>query len=719
MTITTKSARNEYTSAAAQTVFNYSFKIFSNTDLNVYITPAGAIPSDIADITTSYTVDAGTIGDSAGGFITMDVGVTADYLVTIVSNVPESRTTDYQFNGDFLPDTVNDDFDRVVQITKQIEDRATRTLTFQEGQQSAANLNLPFPVEGAYLTWGPFGDGVKNAGAPAIILDDESVATLAELVASSNPEAGDVVKTLGRISAGDGGNSEYLARAITGTPGDLGHIIKSVGNPAIEFVNLFPGGFFTLAQFGAVGDGVVDDTAALDDAEQAILNTVGTGTLYIPTGQYLRTTPWELSQGISLQGEGQDHSAIIKTNAVVDSRGRNSVIALYDKTKFRIKDIGTKGDKNVGVPGTSYGLMIQGSSYFRIDNMRNRQHKHGLYLKTCWLCNIDSTVSQQCEEYGYRFETACTSITLTGPTSWGCGGHVVMVGCLYCVINSGAYDHGDAGNFPTDPFLPIGSGGDYQNPEYVFSITASQGITINSPGTESGYSKYIYMEGAQVVLNAPYCYLLEGYATNWNFIELRGTGISDLTINNPWFTSVENTLTPAVTRSGIFIENSTVQTVRLNKFLKLSDSFGQYEFSTDGIEYTYTTDMLRMDQANMDIGGTNPTIPDAGGSISIVNVAGVKEAQFANTIDDTYFVAPLPEKGTIKIHTRGTFSSGFDVFRMKIRVVGGADLKEWTDIDTDDYYTIDSIGVPVEFAIRKYKAADTLKMTELIIEHIV
>jgi len=39
MTITVSPARNEYTATGGQTVFNYKFKIFENTDLNVYITP--------------------------------------------------------------------------------------------------------------------------------------------------------------------------------------------------------------------------------------------------------------------------------------------------------------------------------------------------------------------------------------------------------------------------------------------------------------------------------------------------------------------------------------------------------------------------------------------------------------------------------------------------------------------------------------------------------
>ncbi len=121
MTITILPSRNEYTATAGQTVFNYTFKIFADTDLNVFVTPAGQVADDSTDQTTSFSV-TGT-GDEDGGTMTLVTPASVGDLVTIVSDIPESRTTDYQFNGDFIPDTVNDDFDRVVSLVKQIDEK--------------------------------------------------------------------------------------------------------------------------------------------------------------------------------------------------------------------------------------------------------------------------------------------------------------------------------------------------------------------------------------------------------------------------------------------------------------------------------------------------------------------------------------------------------------------------------------------------------------------
>ena len=270
MTITVLPARNEYTATSGQTVFNYTFKIFENTDLNVYITPAGQEANDSTDLTTAYTVDANTIGDEDGGFITMDSGVTAGYLVTIVSDVPESRTTDYQFNGDFIPDTVNDDFDRVVQLTKQVEDTASRTLTFEQSQQNASSLSLPPPAATLYLRWRPDELGLENV----------------DLTTFGTPTDSSI---------------------ITYTPPFTGSQPTTVETKLSERVSVL--------DFGATGNGINDDTAAV----QAAINHVasqGGGSLAAPEGTYL-VADLEPKSYVLIKGEGRFKS-IFKGGAGTD-----------------------------------------------------------------------------------------------------------------------------------------------------------------------------------------------------------------------------------------------------------------------------------------------------------------------------------------------------------------------------------------------------------------
>lgn len=168
MTLTANAPRNEYTATTGQTVFNYTFKIYSDQDLNVYITPSGQAADDATDITTDYVIDAGTIGAEGGGFLTMNTGVTAGYKVTIVSAISEDRTTDYQNNGDFIPDTVNNDLDRAVSLVKQAIDAAGRTIGFQESAQNVSALGFEEPQADAFLAWSSDGTKVINASGASI-----------------------------------------------------------------------------------------------------------------------------------------------------------------------------------------------------------------------------------------------------------------------------------------------------------------------------------------------------------------------------------------------------------------------------------------------------------------------------------------------------------------------------------------------------------------------
>lgn len=152
MTITTNPVRNQYTAINNQTVFNYTFKIYDSTDLNVYLTPAGQEPDDNNDLITSYTVDPNTIGDENGGFLTLDTGANAGDTLTIVSSIPYDRETDYQVNGDFAPSTVNNDFDRVVSLVKQNQGDIQRAVLLPESGDGQ-NVTIPNPSEQEGLKW--------------------------------------------------------------------------------------------------------------------------------------------------------------------------------------------------------------------------------------------------------------------------------------------------------------------------------------------------------------------------------------------------------------------------------------------------------------------------------------------------------------------------------------------------------------------------------------
>ena len=109
MAFNSTAGRASYTATASQTVFPFLFKIFDETDIEVYQTPSGQTADDTADklvLTTDYTV---TISGDAGGEITLVTGAGAGDTLVLKRNLPIDRDIEYQTSGDLLAETLNED----------------------------------------------------------------------------------------------------------------------------------------------------------------------------------------------------------------------------------------------------------------------------------------------------------------------------------------------------------------------------------------------------------------------------------------------------------------------------------------------------------------------------------------------------------------------------------------------------------------------------------
>jgi hypothetical protein len=273
MTITALPTRNEYTATAGQTVFNYTFKIFSSTDVNCYVTPPGQQANDSADIVTINTVTG--VGDEDGGSIEIDP-VSAGSLVTVISNITEERLTDYQNNGDYRASVVNEDFDRVVSIVKQLSDYTTRGLTFQLSEQAASGLTLPNPIALNVLQWKPDVTGLQNLEVLSEIVTLYSVNTIAGLRAVDASTLTDSVTIVvnGYYERGDGGGGpiRYLNKGQSpGTFVDNGGsiIVPNGGDGSTAWLFQDNQNIINMKWFGVKGDGVPGDAARI----QAVLNS--------------------------------------------------------------------------------------------------------------------------------------------------------------------------------------------------------------------------------------------------------------------------------------------------------------------------------------------------------------------------------------------------------------------------------------------------------------
>lgn len=498
MTITTNPSRDEYTSTAGQTVFNYTFKIYANTDLNVYVTPSGQYPDDSTDLTTDYVVDPGTIGDEAGGFITFNSPLNAGDAVTIVSAIPYDRTVDYQNNGDFLPTTVNNDNDRQVSQIKQILEQTGRTLQFQESLQGASTLSLPDPVSQQFMRWKTDLTGLENVdlvdGALVVaegqLLIFPTVAAM-ETSVSAALVSGVNILTQGYKTPGDGGHGSYLVVPNgTGTEDGGLYINLSSGLQA----QLIYSDSVNALQFGAAGDDITDDTTACQNAINTALKVV------FPKGYTFNVTKLD---------------AVSNCHLVVDGTIKMNNANITDSDTYLFGNRGTSALENITIEGKgsfvgpddvarrASGILLAVNN--TCDNVKigagltfrqflagiNPQECTNVTIGTCYYDNMRGTNAGIATESG-----ACISLT-------GCQG-VVIDGIQGTNIHKSAFQTTASGfnqDIPTD--ISVGSiniqgaPGSTLIPEAV-GIRAAKNLTIGEVvGDDLYYGVILTAESTQ------------------------------------------------------------------------------------------------------------------------------------------------------------------------------------------------------------------------------
>lgn len=104
--------RIQYTGTAGQDVYVYPFPIFDERDIVVQIDDVDLI------LNAEYTVTGVT--ENNGGTVVLTVATLGGEEIVLYRDTPIDRLTDYVENGDFLADTVNNDFDRIILMLQEL-----------------------------------------------------------------------------------------------------------------------------------------------------------------------------------------------------------------------------------------------------------------------------------------------------------------------------------------------------------------------------------------------------------------------------------------------------------------------------------------------------------------------------------------------------------------------------------------------------------------------
>ena len=130
------------------------------------------------------------------------------------------------------------------------------------------------------------------------------------------------------------------------TPAGTGAVTTTVQAKLRESVSV--------KDFGAVGDGVTDDTAAIQAAINSLASTVG-GTIYFPLGTYRTTAILACTQrGVSLVGDGAEASVIKAEHA------SGAVVRFYRRSSgLRNIGLSAAGARAAATNTTGFGVQFE------------------------------------------------------------------------------------------------------------------------------------------------------------------------------------------------------------------------------------------------------------------------------------------------------------------------------------------------------------------------
>lgn len=139
MTVSTTVNRIEYTASLGQTIFQYPFIAFAESNLSVYVN------SNLKTLTTDYTISG--INSPAGGEITFNAGLLNNDKVIIIRTLPLTQGIDYVENDPFPADSHEKALDKSILIHQQFKEELHRTLKVPITDSETSNLTLPGKAE--------------------------------------------------------------------------------------------------------------------------------------------------------------------------------------------------------------------------------------------------------------------------------------------------------------------------------------------------------------------------------------------------------------------------------------------------------------------------------------------------------------------------------------------------------------------------------------------